>query len=303
MVFGGIDPSCFIAAIFFAISGIFRSVFILFRVGRVDFNSLRKLEGNFVKSKWTQTDETVETLRVVNGVVHILAWLLTASILFRAAWLQSAKVPNKVGMHTTIAFLGGTTFIVELLVRMLEHGNNMALKWMASNFNMENWYEVEGLGPNQQDLMGWKTIEVISRSARGMLRWVDAAEFMFSALVFLLFFLSTSHPNSPLSNRWSRFGMLVAFLCIWDVAADAFRSHERKILVDLVRWISSFNRIVFFPVWLIWLGSQLTAGITQEQSVNKGMEEEDLRITDPSIEEVAAGSVDDETPETENKIV
>jgi len=247
----------------------------------------------------------VEILRIVHGVVHILAWLLTATILFRAAWLQSSRVTNKVGMHTTIAFLGATTFIVELLVRMLEHGSNLALKWLASDFNMENWYEIEGLGPRQQDLMGWKTIEVISRSARGMLRWVDAAEFVFSGLVFFLFFLSTSHPSTPLSSRWGRFGMFVSFLCIWDVAADVVRSHERQFLVEFVRWISSFNRILFFPTWLIWLGAQLTDGIAREQAVNKEMEGDELRITDPYIEEVSeeVSESDGEIPETENKIV
>lgn len=304
MVFGAMDLSCLVAAIFFAVSGIFRSVFIIFRVGKLDFKSLRNMEGNFLKTKWTQTDETVETLRVVHGIIHVLAWLLAATILFRAAWLQSSRVTNKVGMHTTIAFLGATTFIVELLVRMLEHGSILSLRLLARDFNMENWYEIDGLGKNQQDLIGWKTIEVISRSALGMLKWVDAAEFMFSALVFVLFFLSTrSHPSSPLSKRWGAYGMGVAFLCILDVAADVFKTHETRFLYGLVRWISSLNRIVFFPVWLLWLGVQLTDGIAQQQStINKEMEEEHHRITDPSIDVAEEESID-EIPETENKIV
>lgn len=164
MVFGVIDPSCFVAAIFFAISGIFRSLFILSMFGGArNFGPLRNLEGSVIKTKWMQADETVEILRAASGAVHMLAWLLTASVLFRAAWLQNASVPDKFGMHTTIAFLGATAFIVELLVHMLQHGSHMALKVLVSDFNMENWYEVDGLGPNQQDLMGWKTIEVISR--------------------------------------------------------------------------------------------------------------------------------------------
>lgn len=277
-----IDGSCFFAAVFFVLSGIFRTILFGTRHGnhsKTDFGLMKAMDGEYIKSQWTDIDAVLHGLRIVQSIVHILAWLITATVLFRAAWLQSSRGTQSMGLHCSIAFLGGTIAIVELFVHMLTLGSTMALQWMASDFEMENWYEIDGLGNDQQDLIGWKVLEVVSISAHGMLLWVDTLEYFFLATVLILLFISTKGQASPLSTSWSCFGLVIALLCILDVTAEVLRFTNWRLFSKFAFWLSTANRCILFPNWLMWLGVQLALAPTaMKQEINIAEMEGDAAV-------------------------
>jgi len=256
-----IDGSCFFASCCFVLSGIFRTILFGRRFahrGETNFSMMKAMDGDYLKEQWTNVDSVMRTLGVAQSILHILAWIVTATVLFRAAYLQhSSAGGTSVGLHVSIPFLGATVAIVELLVHMLTLGSNMALQWMASDFNMENWYEISGLGNGQQDLIGWKVLEVVSIAANGMILWADTIEYFFLIFVLILLFVSTKGQASPLSTTWSCFGLGIAFLCILDIAAEILRFYDWGLFSQICFWLSTANRCVLFPNWLMWLGVQL----------------------------------------------
>jgi len=245
----------------FVISGIFRTI--LFgrnlKTTKSNLALLEAMDGEYLKNEWKDVDGLLEFLRVLNGIVHVTAWCLTATVLFRAAWLQSSKGTRRVGLHAAVAFLGAAIAVVELLVRLLTHGSAMALKFMATDFNMENWYGISGLSQGQQDLIGWKVLEVLTVAGNGMLLWVDTVEYFLLATILVFLFISTRAQASPLSTSWSCFGLGIAFLCIVDIVAEILRFTDWNTFVQISFWISTANRIVLFPNWILWLGVQLAA--------------------------------------------
>ena len=269
-----IDGSCFFAAVFFVLSGIFRTVLFGSRHGHhgnFNYELMKAMDGEYLRSQWQAVDATSNGLRIAQGILHILAWIVTATVLFRAAALQhNSQGGTSVGLHLSIPFLGGTIAIVELLVHMLTFGSMMSLQWMASDFTMENWYEISGLGDGQQDLIGWKVLEVVSIAAHGMLLWADAIEYFFLAVVFILLFISTKGQASPLSTSWSCFGLFLALLCIVDIAAEILRFNNWMLFSQICFWISTANRCVLFPNWLMWLGVQLAMApsLNMKQELN-----------------------------------
>lgn len=277
-----IDGSCFFAAIFFVLSGIFRTILFGRRHGshsETNFALMKSMDGEYLKNQWADVDGVLHSLRIVQSIMHILAWIITATVLFRAAWLQSSRGSHSMGLHCSIAFLGATISIVELLIHMLTLGSMMALQWMASDFTMENWYEIEGLGQDQQDLIGWKVLEVVSIAAQGMLLWVDTIEYFLLATVLILLFISTKGQASPLSTSWSCFGLGIALLCILDIMSEVLRFTNWQIFSQICFWISTANRCILFPNWLMWLGVQLAAAPTaMKQEINIA------EMEDPALE-------------------
>jgi hypothetical protein len=275
-----IDFFCFMAALFFVISGVFRTV--LFgrnvKTTKSDWTLLKAMDGTYLKQEWKEIDGLLEFLRVAHGLVHVLAWCITTTVLFRAAWIQSSKGTKNVGLHASIAFLGAAIAVVELIVRLISHGSAMALQFMATDFNMENWYEIDGLAQGQQDQIGWKVLEVLTTAGKGMLLWVDTIEYFLLATILVLLFVSTKGQASPLSTSWSCFGLGIAFLCILDIVAEILRFTSWNTFVQLSFWISTANRIVFFPNWILWLGVQLAAvpnaAMKQDSVVN--MQDDEL---------------------------
>mmetsp|Transcript_40515 Transcript_40515/g.97793 ORF Transcript_40515/g.97793 Transcript_40515/m.97793 type:complete len:283 (+) Transcript_40515:102-950(+) len=275
-----IDGSCFFAAVFFVLSGIFRTILFGRRHGshsESNFSLMKAMDGDYLRTQWTDIDGVLHSLRIVQSIMHILAWVITATVLFRAAWLQSSRGTSSMGLHCSIAFLGSTVAIVELLVHMLMLGSMMALQWMASDFTMENWYEIDGLGSDQQDLIGWKVLEVVSISAHGMLLWVDTIEYFLLATVLILLFISTKGQASPLSTSWSCFGLFIAILCILDVASEVLRFTNWRLFSQVCFWISTANRCILFPNWLMWLGVQLAVAPTaMKQEIDIADMEDDV---------------------------
>lgn len=274
-----IDFFCFLAAFFFVISGVFRTV--LFgrnvKTTKSNFALLEAMDGEYLKNEWKDVDGLLEFLRVLHGIVHVIAWCLTATVLFRSAWLQSSKGTRRVGLHASVAFLGAAIAVVELLVRMLAHGSAMALTFMATDFDMENWFGIRGLGEGQQDYIGWKVLEVLTIAGKGMLLWVDTVEYLLLATILVFLFISTKGQASPLSTSWSCFGLGIAFLCVVDIVAEILRFTDWNTFVQISFWISTVNRIVLFPNWILWLGVQLAAvphALKQDSVVN--MQDDEL---------------------------
>jgi len=255
-----VDSACYLAAIGFFASSILRTGLFDQNLSKAWHNDAqwKDMEGEYLESQWKGISSSIGSLWLTYGIVHVLAWLILATILFRVAWIQSAQGTARIGPNSTVAFLGASTAIIELLVRMLYIGSDMSLRWMASDFQMGNWYPAEGRVKGSKDEVGWMVLESVAIATQGMLVWADTIEYVFLAIILILIHNSAIKvPGSLLTKKWANFGLVIAAICTLDFYAEVLRFVEWGLFSHISLYISSTNQIVFFPAWLIWLGIQL----------------------------------------------
>jgi len=264
-----VDSFCYLAAILFFASAIFRTALFdrSLSNGGYDEQQWKSMDGAYLEAEWMGSRTSIVGLWATYSIMHVSAWMIVATIFFRVAWIQSAQGTTKIGINATIAFLGATTAIIELLIRMLFHGSEMTLRWMASDFQMDNWYPIEGLVKGDKDKVGWKVLESVAITTQGFLVWADAIEYLSLATILILLYSSTSVAGSVLSKKWGCFGLIIAAFCSLDFISEVLRFVDWGIFSHVSLYISSANQIVIFPVWLIWLGYQLAAAPKMSQDV------------------------------------
>lgn len=263
------DPFCYLAAILFFGSGVIRTVLYdqPLSSAPMSYDDWTSMDGYYIEGQWTGQRKLILALWSTYSIMHVLGWIIVATILFRFAWIQSANGTTKIGVNGTIAFMGAATAIVELVVRMLFHGSTHVQHWMADSFALNKWYALEDISSGEVDRIGWKTLEVVSIASTGFLLWADTIEYMALLVILVLMHNSTTVAGSIFSKKWAYFGVLIACLNVFDIAAEVLRFTEWGLFARIALYLSSANQIFIFPVWLIWLGVQLAAAPKFNQDV------------------------------------
>merc|ERR1711937_608242 len=91
----------------------------------------------------------------------------------------------------------------------------------------------------------------------GMINWVDAFEWicLFIIMSLLYFSIGTQMPERrALSMGWARLGLVVAFLCVLDFAADLLKvTVEWRTFQRMAIGSTIINTWILLPLWLLWL--------------------------------------------------
>ena len=163
------------------------------------------------------------------------------------------------GLHITVVVLALGGSFSELLARLLALGSNNALTWMASSFNLDDWkvMTTNSTNGNIDDMIGWRTLEMIGIAFSGMLLWIDAVEYLFLSGIFIILAFSIRTDNQLFGMRWAKFGVVLAVLGIFDFAAAILRFERWGTFSVIGTLINILNQLILFPIWLIWLGRQL----------------------------------------------
>jgi TctA family transporter len=164
------------------------------------------------------------------------------------------------GLHITVVVLALGGSFSELLSRLLALGTNNALTWMASKFNLDDWDVMTDSTDNGNvvnDMIGWRTLQMIDVAMSGLLLWIDAVEFLFLSGIFIILAFSIRTDNQLFGMRWAKFGLVLAILGIIDFITAILRFEKWGLFSTVGGLINTFNQLILFPIWLIWLGRQL----------------------------------------------
>lgn len=254
------DLSCVIASICFFVSNILRAV-VFVRVRNRDtrnenFEDWLNLEPKVLAEEWDnrRDDRLLETF---SGCVNALAWLVFAIPMIHVSMVLLSKPTTRStrkSVHVAIGFLAVAGAISEILSRLMVIGSVNAMRWLAFSFNVEQW-----ITQGEDDNIGLKALELVHVAIEGTMTWVDAAEWIFLAFMLLMLFISVAiDRESPFSLAWASFGLVVAGMCLLDFAADILRFQAWGAFSFIALVISTVNRLTLFPVWLLWLGRQLS---------------------------------------------
>jgi hypothetical protein len=197
------------------------------------------------------------------------------------------KGTRSIGLHVTVGMfaIGGAT--TELLSRLIYIGSSNAMEWMSKDFNLSNW-----LGGGQGDDLGWKSLELVHIAVRGILLWVDAIEWLFLAGIFTLLGVSVLGGTEQLFGlRWAGFGAVMAVLSVFDFAAEILRFESWRTFSEVAMLISAINRLVLFPIWLLWLSRLLPKAEAAARATSS-------TPTDATAKRTVDAALNDESPLT-----
>jgi hypothetical protein len=249
-----VDKVCVVATILFVVANILRAAEIAQFHNRdhFDYKLMKDFDGSYIQSEWSWRMDN-SGLTLASGVVNALAWFVFSIPILQVVWIQSMRGTRNIGLHVTVALFAIGGAVTELLSRLIYIGSSNSMAWMAKDFNLSNW-----LGGGQGDDLGWKSLELVNIAVRGILLWVDAIEWLFLAGIFTLLGVSVLQGTEHLFGvRWAGFGAVMACMAVFDFAADILRFESWRTFSEVAMLISAINRLVLFPIWLLWLARLL----------------------------------------------
>lgn len=140
------------------------------------------------------------------------------------------------------------------------------------------------------DGLGWKTLNIIRVTIKGLLSWISSLEFVFFAAIFALMFFSVKRSDA-LSSAWSYFGLGLSALFSLEFIAELNTLYGAAYEWGLFAAIlGGINRLVLLPIWLLWLG-RLMYLVPENQALAKpspiGTHHLELATVDFHVEDVS----------------
>ena len=252
-----LNYSPIIAAVFFFFGTVLRLVAFVRYVHRSHFDAHERqdLRPSHIEKEWQyRLDESglVASYHLLNA----MAWVLFAIPVLQVAWVLSRGGQRKVRTHGAIVGFALTGIITELISRFLVFGLKSSALWISSTFNLDTWLPA-GLDDGA-DKIGWRALEVTYLITTGLTTFVDAFEWVCLSVILVLIAYSVASMQNPvLSIWWSRFGLLIAFLCVFDLAGAIVLLYDQHVYTLFAVGISAINMLLFLPIWLTMLAIQL----------------------------------------------
>lgn len=253
-----------LAALFFVASNIIRVIIYIQHINR-DFYSatLRKeLDPEYLKLEWDHR-RSMNPLYASANVLNAIAWLVFSIPMIQVAWVLSRGGQRKVRTHGAIVGFTLAGIITELTARFLLFGSTSSCLWVSDTFNLDYWIIPAGIYSGE-DGMGWRSLEVAHIILHGLTTYVDAFEWvcLFCILALIMYSVS-SMQNRVLNIWWARFGLLVAFLCLFDLVLAVLIFFDAHAYTRFAVGISIINTLIFLPAWLIILAFTLPSALPQ----------------------------------------
>jgi hypothetical protein len=285
------DIQCLVAAGFFLFSNVLEFVlyFSFKNNSSFDYDGLMKLDPLTIMEMWDYR-RSVASFRSFAAIVTAVAWFMLIVPAIKVAWIQSAQGSYRIGLHSMIVCLALGGSFTELIAQLLYIGSMSGMGWMSRKFPLNNWSvnafeEIDPTANNMEnkspaddtsddpgDMIGWKTLEVVSNALNSLMIWIDSAEWVFLSAIFVLIFISVRsttknstercHKNreKQFSMKWAIFGLVIGILCLVNfIVVDLIVVRSHSMIDNLAFAISTTNRLALIPLWLAWLSFQLPA--------------------------------------------
>lgn len=226
---------------------------------------------NFNQANWKSLDSTylaqqwefrrgLAPLLQASSIFNAAAWLLMLVPILQLTFHLSKGGKRKVGVHTAIASFSIVACFTEVTSRILFFGAWGSASQVSTDFNLDNWV-------SNGDAMGWKSLEVSWQITYGLLRWIDAFEWicLFAILTLLYFSIGTqSSAQRKLPMWWARLGVIIAFLSIIDFTADLLPLNQYVGFARFSIIVALFNSMIMLPGWLCSLSYYLPEALLKE---------------------------------------
>lgn len=206
------------------------------------------------------------------SVLSAAAWMLLCVPILLYAHHQSLQGTFALSTNVTIAVLALGGSISEILSRLILIGATSTCNWMARKFNLDTWIEVENgaaeavedgldeaVAAQQGDMIGWRVLELLYTFSHGLIVWIDSAEWSFLATIMVLIYIDVHKAEgTKFSRSWARFSLVIGIMAFFHFSSNVFHLHKWITYAPFAILLSLITKLFLLPVWLVWLGVQLT---------------------------------------------
>jgi len=223
-----------------------------------------ELDPSYLSSAWGERGE-IRPIVAWGAFFSCLGWFLILAPLIQTAFVLSRGGKRLVGPHLFMVSVAISATIIELLAHLMEVGLTGAEQLISKDFNLDNW-------TSQGDGTGWRVLELISITVRGMLLWIDAFESLALFGFMIVMHVSVSREGAEMgkgftdsssprlhtfTKAFALYGLFVGLLCGLDFLAYALRFVNFLTFMRMARYMHIILGVVFFPIWLLCLAWQL----------------------------------------------
>lgn len=280
-----IEVTCVLSALLFLVSNILGFSFFnkFHHRAHSSWEDFTNLETDYIVEEFGHRRD-LYAHELAAGILNAIAWMVFCIPLLQVAWIQSRHGTHLLGTHVSIAALALGGSVTELISRLMFIGTTAATNWISRRFNLDHWLDMSDAGVivasttasssgqdggdaanAAADMIGWRVLQIVHIVNRGLLLWIDAAEWLFLSAIFALIYLSVcktqdhSYDSRRFSMSWARLGLIMAFLAFVDFSSDVLRLQSWLTFSSVAIFISVISRTILMPLWLVWLGIQLPA--------------------------------------------
>ena len=288
-----INNSCAAAALFLIVSNVLRFTSVLQHRNRVhfDYDAMIELDPDFIMDEFEYRLDK-GNMMLSGSFFSCLSMILLLVPIVKVAYIQYSVASKQytnihsLGLHITIVALAMSATISECIAGVLQLGTSVAADWIAIDFALDDWLPAATNVTIVDDMIGWKTLSMISIVTDAMLLWVDALAYFFLFIIFVLIFVSVRTTNNDTTNvqyfkkTWAYFGMMIGALCLIDFISSVLRLQTWRKFTVITLLISVVNSGIFIPVWLLWLGKQI---VSVEETMEMKLMQDNNNNTNNSV--------------------
>ena len=165
------------------------------------------------------------------SIVKAAAWIIFLIPLMKFVVIQSNMGVTEIGLHYTLLVLSFFGAFSEFLAGVFQVGSFKSVTWFLENF------------------------EVVFVSLNGLVIWIDLMEQLIFAVILAHVFVSVRKIGN-FSKLWAKFSLVFMLVSFIDFFLSLF-NFEFWSMATVTIGISVVNRIVFMPIWLVWLAREL----------------------------------------------
>ena len=262
-----VDITCIAAAVFFLVGNSLNVAYMAKerKKAHFDYAEFTMLDPAYIKEDWAFRI-SVQHIEVVGGFINALSWMLFSIPMIQTAIILSRGGTRQLSNHVSIGVLVISGCAMEFFARFMHLGISQWGNWLSQEYNLQNW-----VSPTSNDNIGWRTLEVSHLVGYGSIIWIDSFEFLCLGFAFILLFVSVNSlpPGGPMISRpLAGFGLFIGLFSLADFVAGVLRLKDWSTFRALTMLISVINRLIFLPLFLLFLSFQLPTAIRlhKEQS-------------------------------------
>ncbi|KAL7559142.1 hypothetical protein ACA910_010222 [Epithemia clementina (nom. ined.)] len=224
-----------------------------------NFAQFKQFNTTLIQEEW-ELYRDLRPVESVAGLFSAASWVVFCIPMIQVLYKLSLGGHHLIGLHATIGILTIAAAMAEFVSHVMLVGAMNTMEWISTDFNLDYWIVPSGSG--DPDGTGWRTLQVVFLSMRGMLLWINAVEWLFLSFILLLLFMSIRRQvdsKSPVKVS-STFGWYCLFLCLISLVEFSFevlRFESWRTFSKFSMYVSVFSRLVLWPLWFLFLGKHL----------------------------------------------
>jgi len=264
-----------------------------------DKEYLTQLMPEAIEFEWTFKVNT-KGIEYAIGYTKAAFWLVFILPMVEMAWVLSKRGTRSLGCNVGIAVFTLAGSWSKWFSTILWTGMYISFIELAGKFNLDNWLSSEianSFNIEDEDGIGWSTLEINHWFFKGMTLIIDAIEWFLLFCIFILVFFSVKEWRkediTTFGGKWNALGLFLALFSLIQFILEIVGVEGVQMSWVFFILYAAMFRLVLFPIWIIIMGFQLSSASTKELG---SVDTSELQLSEMPPASPANFTIDEDDP-------